>query len=178
MKKDDAFFCALCEKYYANIYKYLYIALDDKDLACDTVQEVFMNAYKNIELLNTHPNPAGYLFKTAKNLVGSHKREIYKRLLKETSIDNENMYIHDTKSDIDTVIDAKINEYEYIDEALSCLSEEKLELYRLYYIEKRTMKDIAAETGIGYTALRMKYVRLRREIKDNVKRIAEEKFVT
>lgn len=40
------------------------------------------------------------------------------------------------------------------------------------------MRDIAAKLGIDYAALRMKYVRLRREIRERVKKLAEEKFVT
>lgn len=40
------------------------------------------------------------------------------------------------------------------------------------------MKEIAQKLGIEYTALRMKYVRLRKEIKELVKELAENNFVT
>ena len=178
MKSRDDFFNELCSLYYADVYKYICICVGDRDTACDIVQDTFMTVYKNTGRLLRHENPGGYIFKTAKNIIGSYKRELYKRLINETRIDDAQAYLPDTETDIETELDRAVNEYEYVDEVLESLDEDKRRLYELYYIHKLPMKDIAAKLGIDYAALRMKYVRLRREIRERVKKLAEEKFVT
>ncbi|MDO5388264.1 MAG: hypothetical protein Q4F63_03435, partial [Clostridia bacterium] len=75
-------------------------------------------------------------------------------------------------------INSEINEYEYLTEILSSLSDDKKDLYKWYYVDNIPMKEIAEREGIEYTALRMKYVRLRKEIKEKVREISENKFVT
>ena len=73
--------------------------------------------------------------------------------------------------------DEKIQEEDYIDEVISSISEEKQKLYRMYYIEGKTHKEIAARLGVSEVSLRMKYVRLRREIKQIVSEIAKKNFI-
>lgn len=88
------------------------------------------------------------------------------------------MDIRDLSTSIENSLNAEINEYEYITDIIDSLSDDKKRLYKMYYIEKKSMKEIAASEGIEYTALRMKYVRLRKEIKNKVKEFAENNFVT
>ena len=56
------------------------------------------------------------------------------------------------------------------------LTEDKKKLYIMYYIKNKTMEEIAKELGISYSAVRMRYVRLRKEIKALVQEFAEENF--
>jgi RNA polymerase sigma-70 factor (ECF subfamily) len=75
------------------------------------------------------------------------------------------------------IYDSKIDESQYVDNVILMLSEEKQQLYRFYYIENKTYKEIAKILNVNQASLRMKYVRLRREIKKLTHYIAKEKFV-
>lgn len=178
VNKYDTFFDDICRNYYNDIYKYLVFTLRDEDKAKDLVQDTFVVVYKNIEKVYNHENYGGYIFKTAQNLAKNYKKQLYKRLLNEVSMDEKIMEIEDYRSTIENSLNSEINEYEYITDIIDLLSEDKQKFYRMYYIEKKSMKEISEKEGIGYTALRMKYVRLRKEIKAIVKKLSENNFVT
>ncbi len=169
---DNELFEKLCARYYKNILRYAMFSVKDEDMAHDIVQEVFIVVYKKLDKLKNHPNVGGFIYQTAKNIINEHKRKLYARLIREVKADNE----YAGSSTIEKEIDSRIDEYEYITDIISQLSDEKYKLYKLYYIEGMPMDKIADKLGIEYTALRMRYVRLRREIKEMVRRLADEKF--
>ena len=174
----DSFFEDICRKNYNNIYKYAYFSLKNKAAAEDITQDTFVHVYKNIKKIHKHDNPVGYIFRTAQNFIKNYKKQLYRRIAMEQQADERFEDINDVGSGIDSVLDAEINEYEYIIYVIGSLSEEKRRLYDMYYVENRSMKEISDELGISYAALRMKYVRLRKEIKDRVRETAEKYFVT
>lgn len=178
MDKYDNFFEDICSKYYKDVLKYLNFVIKDNDAANDIVQETFIVVYNNIKKVYTHKNIGGFIFKTAQNLAKNYKKQLYKKLVKEIYIDENIMQIQDSKGTIENLIDSDINEWDYITDILDYLSYDKRKLYKMYYIDHKSMKDISNELNFEYAALRMKYVRLRREIKELVKNLAEEKFVT
>lgn len=176
-KKEDIFFNNLCESYYEKILRYLYGVLGDESAARDCTQEVFLTACQKCNVLIQHPNPGGFLFQTAKNLGKKERRQSFSQMLREQVGDNEIDQIPDWNTSIETVLDRQVNEQEYVDVVLSQLTEEKRNLYNLYYVSKNSMADIARILDIEETALRMRYVRLRREIRDITNQIAEQYFL-
>lgn len=178
MSRYDAFFEDICEKYYKDVYKYIVFTLKDREISNDIVQDTFIVVYKNIEKVYKHKNPGGFVFRTAQNLVKNYKKELYKRLTREVNIDEGVTNIQDINTSIENTLNSEIDEYEYITDIINQLSDEKKKLYEMYYVEKKSMKEISESEGIEYTALRMKYVRLRKEIKNKVKEFAENNFVT
>ena len=58
-----------------------------------------------------------------------------------------------------------VNECCYQDQVVRKLQPEEQELYRKYYIDKRSMRSIARELEISEPAVRMKYMRIRRKIR-------------
>lgn len=178
MNKYDCFFTEICEKYYKDVFRYLVFTLKNEDMANDAIQDAFVVVYKNIKKVYNHENPGGYVFRTAQNIAKNYKKVLYKRLIKEINIDDQVVNIQDYRADIESNMDSNIDEYEYITEIIDSLSDEKKWLYKMYYVEHKPMKEIAAVMNIEYTALRMKYVRLRKEIKEKVRELAEKYFVT
>jgi len=172
----EEFFNDICKTYYEKILKYVYFNINDEDVANDITQDVFLVVYKKIDILYKHSNIGGFIFKTAKNIVKKYKREMYLKLINEIYQEDKMCNIADKSCNIDAVIDNEINEYDFIFDVIGNLSEEKRKLYDLYYINKKPMKQISKETGINYSALKMRYTRLRKEIQSIVKKIAEEKF--
>lgn len=178
MNKYDAFFTEICQKYYKDVFKYLVFTLKNEDRANDALQDTFITVYKNIKKVYVHQNQGGYVFKTAQNIAKNYKKELYKRLSREVNIDEGIIELRDYNSDIEKAMDSDINEYDYITDIIESLNNDEIKLYNMYYVENKPMKEIAIDLGIEYTALRMKYVRLRRKIKEKVKEVAEKYFVT
>jgi RNA polymerase sigma-70 factor (ECF subfamily) len=166
--------------YYEKVLRYLYSVLNDKTRAKDCVQDVFLIACRKADILRSHPNPGGFLFQTAKNLAHKSRREGFRQMLNElqieAAVDALTTKLADANADIDKALDEKINESDYIETVLGRLSDDKRRLYTLYYISKRTMAEIAAILGAEEPATRMRYVRLRREIKNIITEVAEQNF--
>lgn len=175
----DKFFVTLCERYHSKILKYLYYSIGNIEDAKDLTQEVFVIAYNRIEELQNHENIGGFIYQTAKFLAANFKRKALKKNLKETSI---NMEIGNKESDLYErlimIYDSEIDESKYVNNVLSMLSKEKQQLYKLYYIQNKSYKEISKILNVNEASLRMRYMRLRREIKKITHHVAEEKFVT
>lgn len=176
---NSAFFDDLCVSYYTKILRYCYAKLNNENSAHDCTQDVFLIALQKISILQQHPNPGGFLFQTAKNIVKEKQRHAFQQMMTEAEIhDNEADDFSDLLQSLENISDKQIDETPYVQCALSQLSEEKRFLYSLYYIEKKSMKEIACILGAEEAATRMRYVRLRREIRSIVSNIAEEYFIS
>ncbi|WP_455543423.1 RNA polymerase sigma factor [Intestinibacter sp.] len=170
MNKYDKFFHDLCKENYEKIFKYILIMIHDKNIAEDIVQEVFLIAYEKKKIIFSYENKSAFLYKVSKNLTNEYLRKNKKCKILEL---NENNIVDD--EDLCDLIyhekDKKIDEQQYIDKVINELPKDKQELYQLYYIDKIPMKDIAKELDLNETTIRMRFVRLRKDIKNKVKNI-------
>lgn len=66
-EKNLYFFQSLYEMFEQRIMNYLISHFHDQDIAEEAFQETFITAYMNLEMLQNHPNPGGWLMTTAKN---------------------------------------------------------------------------------------------------------------
>jgi RNA polymerase sigma-70 factor (ECF subfamily) len=82
----------------------------------------------------------------------------------------------DDKSSVLYALDSRHDETQYIETVLDKLTEEKRRLYSLYYLEKKSMAEIAGMFGAEEPAVRMRYVRLRRELRQIIREVADECF--
>ena len=69
------------ERFYLNtkniLYNYLYHHIKDCSELEDIAQETYLVALEQWEMLREHPNPAGWLILTAKNLCYNYERHVY-----------------------------------------------------------------------------------------------------
>lgn len=177
-KQEQQFFESLCEIYYEKILRYLYAVLEDEAAARDCTQDVFLTACQKAALLLQHPNPGGFLFQTAKNLAKKIRRESFRRMVTDVALEDMDTEPQDSDADIERMIDGEIDEQEYIEAVLAQLSPEKRTLYTLYYVNRNSMGQIANMLHLEEPALRMRYVRLRREIRAIAAQVAEQYFIS
>lgn len=170
MNKYDKFFHNLCKENYKQIFKYILVMIHDKSVAEDIVQEVFLIAYEKRTVIFSYENKRAFLYKVSKNLTNEYIRKNQKCKIVEL---NENNIV-DEEDLCDLIChkeDEKIDEQKYIADVIDELPEDKKELYHLYYIDKVPMKNIAKELNLNEATLRMRFVRLRKDIKNKVKNI-------
>lgn len=177
-KNKNRLFVELCQDYHEKVLKYLYYAIRDLEDAKDLTQEVFTLVYHRIDEVANHPNKAGFIFQTAKYTATNFKRKASKKALMEYPLEPELISAtSDAYDELQNHYDQEIDEDCYVPSVLAALSVEKQALYRLHYIEKKSYREIAQSLGITEVNLRMKYVRLRKEIKHIVQSVAKENFI-
>ncbi len=163
-------FDELCQENYSKIYKYIFGMSGSKETTEDLIQEVFTVAYEKGEAFINHEKPLAFLYRTARNLTLTHlKRQ--KAYILEPLPDNISNNETDLYDKILMEQDMKIDETAYTQQVLSCLKTNQHELYKQRYIERKSIKEIANDQGISEIAIRMRLVRLRREVQGIVKKL-------
>lgn len=153
----------ICKENYAKIYNYVLAKTGKKEAAEDITQETFYIAYQNKDSFLKHENPIAFLYLTAKNLICEYFRKVKKEIpceTVETGAEDKDIF-----EQICSQNEQTIDEGFYCEQILSKLNESEQTLYRKYYIDKENMSQIASELGIKETAVRMKYVRIRKKVR-------------
>lgn len=160
-------FKSLYDTYYIDVARYVQYMLNNKGVsvsdADDIVQEVFLEAYTNLESLSTHTNPKAWLIKTAKfkcyNLIRG------KRLWQQQELFDDNKLADETV-DIESLVLA-VNSYDYnkiLEQIKGELSIEDYLLYEQVYQQRIPQVQLAKYYHISYDALRMRVCRVRKLI--------------
>lgn len=156
----------ICRDNYARIYNYILAKTGVKEAAEDITQDVFLIAWQKGDAFLRHEKPVAFLYTTAANLVLAYFREARKSAAKEKAYEEskasatgrdafEELCLHRSDS---------VREESCLKQVLSGLKPKERDLYRKYYIEKKPMKTIAREFQMSETAIRMKYVRIRKKV--------------
>lgn len=163
-------FKQLCQENYARIYNYIFAMVKDSFLAEDLTQEVFTTAFLKGDIFLKHESPPAFLYRTAKLKVLEAFREKGRGEVAELNEDAAGIDVEPLQV-LMREKDRQIDETQFVPKVMGRLSKNQLDLYQRYYIEKKPMKQIAKELGIKEAALKMRYVRLRRDVKKIVKEI-------
>lgn len=156
----------LCKEHYAKIYNYVLAKTANREAAEDITQEVFFIACRSGTDFLQHEKPLAFLYVTAKNLAFEYFRQLkkvtpYKQ--SETADGNTDIFEQLCKEKTET-----IDEDLYKEQVLQALSPSEQRLYQKYYIDKMSMSEIAREFGMKETAIRMKYVRIRKKVRNTI----------
>jgi len=157
LKKDNdaSFLEKLYIENYPLVYKLVVRSLKQYGFlhndAPDIVQDVFVLAAKRIDVLKAHPNPAGWLIKTAQYMCmnyasacARHGEQLFETLDRKADHD-------DAISEIDTMVSLE-----------QMLKPEEYALLKAYYIEKRPTEEICRDTGFTPNLLRVRMHRLKK----------------
>lgn len=167
---NDAFLNKLYHEYYTAIFSYCAAMLDgDEEDAADCTNAVFEQAKKSISTLQTHPNVIGWLKVTAQYRVKRALRKRGKKHKKEVYIDDASeryidalQYVHDFEEESYNEIDIEKTK----DLVLGKLTQEEYKLYTLRFVNKLTIKEVAAAISLSESATRMRLIKLELKIKE------------
>lgn len=162
---EKQFICDKLAENYADLLKYATYKLGGDEGAADgCIQDMLLIALDNARLVSRHKNIEGWFFKTLNNMI---KRCFKAQNSKYSFIDIENaisLLPYELPSfDEPDMSDADIKRIK--DDCLSELSESELELYSLFYVEKKTSKEIAEKLNVSDQAVRMRLSRLREKLR-------------
>lgn len=130
----------------------------------DEVYTEFSNAVKSGRLITY---PEAWIYKTANNIISQKFRNLVKENKKHISYDANESILNEIAVNIDfddvIVSDEKIEVL--ADEITEMLSEDEKRILELYYEDKLSMRQIAAELNKSESAVKQKHFRLVRKIK-------------
>ncbi len=165
-KADPGKFAPLYEKYYKQIFNYVYQRLEDKDAAFDVTGQVFLKALSNLNRYQFKGVPfASWLYRIAHNEVmqlfrtQKDKRAINADIgdLRFICEENETPFFEEYIPAIKTLIQQ--------------LAEDDLQLVELRYFEKRPFKEIADILDITEVNAKVRMYRVIEKLKKSLSKL-------
>lgn len=150
---------------YLPLIKYCNVRMGDARVSADDcVQEAFLVYYNRMLSGEEIENPRAYLYRTADNFLKRAVEE-YARSLKHTVPLEEAV-----EKCADTLpFDLENTDYDALaQKLLDTLSEQEQQFYKLKYIERLPLSDIAEKLEISPTAAAKRSSRLRQSIKEKL----------
>ena len=159
-KQNPEHFGPLYDKYYKQIFGYVYQRMDCKDTAFDLTSQVFLKALTNIEKYEYKGVPfASWLYRIAHS-------EVMQSFRTKKNLRTINADISDLRNICEEV------EHEYMEEYKSILMtviknlpEDDVQLIELRFFEKRAFKEIAEILSLTETNAKVKLYRILEKVK-------------
>lgn len=160
-QKDIKHFAPLYDKYYEPIFRYVYQRLDDKEVAFDITQQVFLKAINNLSKYEYRGFPfSSWLYRIAFSAINDVFRA--QKAQRTINIESANIY-----SIIEELEENKIDTYH--DKIVAIISkeldEDELQLIEMRFFEKRAFKEIAEILDITENNAKVKTYRILDKLK-------------
>lgn len=164
-KKDPGRFGPIYDKYYEQIFRFVYQRLDDKDIAFDATQQVFMKAINNLPKYEFRGVPfASWLYRIASSEVNDLFRK--EKAQRTVNIDSVSVY-----TIIEEIEESKIDKYH--DKIVQIIGEEleedELQLIEMRFFEKRSFKEIGEILDITENNAKVRTYRILEKLKKAIK---------
>ena len=153
-KKKPAYFAPLYEKYFDQIFIFIFKKTRNEELTGDLTSQVFLKALLNINKYEDRGYPfSSWLYMIASNEVNLHYRKIKKN--NEIEIQEKDVvHLLDEFKSMNT-----IEHQEKLIDAMNKLSEKDTEIIDLRYFEKKSFKEIGEILQISHGAAKIKLYR-------------------
>lgn len=164
-KKKPENFAPLYDKYYEQIFRYIYQRVDDKDAAFDATQQVFLKAMNNLSKYEFRGVPfASWLYRIAFSEVNNLFR--LQKCVRTVNIDSTSVY-----TIIEELQETKIEKYhdKIVEIIAEQLEENELQLIEMRFFEKRSFKEIAEILEITENNAKVKTYRILDKLKKVIK---------
>ncbi len=162
-KKSPAKFEALYNTYYERIFRFAYQRVDEKEVAFDITQQVFMKAMVNLKTYEYRGLPfSAWLYRIAQN-------ELNQLFRKNSAHRSVNIDETDLRHMVDEMQADALEEYsKKLPDVISELDEEDLQLVEMRFFEKRAFREIADILDITENNAKVKLYRILDKMKEKL----------
>ncbi len=159
-KQNPEHFGPLYDKYYKQIFGYVYQRMEDKETAFDLTAQVFLKALTNIEKYEYKGVPfASWLYRIAHS-------EVMQLFRTKKNLKTVNADISDLRNICEEVEEEYMEQYKGIlMTVIKELPEDDLQLVEMRFFEKRPFKEIAEILNITETNAKVKLYRILERVK-------------
>ncbi len=144
---------------YAALHKYIRKMGVSEIEAEDIAQEAYCKAYGCRDKLRCHPNPTGWLYKTAYYIQRNQSRRMENHTISLELV---------READLKSVIRCGYESVEFAILIKEVLSEKDRELIYKYYLEGYKGAEIAMQMGISEENFRVKMSRIRKKMRTGI----------
>ena len=159
---DVEVYAVLVDRYRDRLYRFAVNMLGDRDDAEEAVQDAFVRGFRALASCRDPNRFDGWLFRILVNRCRTHGARRRRRAM---------TFVEDTTA-LDQVPSRETSPEE-LDEwstavtlALAALPTEQREAFLLKYVEERSYDEMAAVTGVGVSALKMRVKRAAARLRD------------
>jgi RNA polymerase sigma-70 factor, ECF subfamily len=166
-KTDPNRFSALYEKYYKQIFLFVYRRIDDEDLSADLTSQVFLKAILNLPKYQYKGVPfSAWLYRIASNEVNQHFRET--KLTRVISIEEDGLsrLVGELREETE-----ERDQEDIIMASLNYLTKEEVQYLELRFFENKSFREIGYILLITENNAKVKTYR----IIDKIKKMIREK---
>lgn len=163
-KKDPARFGPLYDKYFEQIFRFIYQRVDDKEHAFDATQQTFLKALNNLHKYEFRGVPfASWLYRIASSEVNN----LFRAEKAQRTVNIESVSVYHI---IEEIQESKIDAYhDKIVGIISELPEEELQLIEMRFFEKRAFKEIGEILNMTENNAKVKTYRILDKLKKMIK---------
>lgn len=165
-KQNPEHFGPLYDKYYKQIFGYVYQRMDCKESAFDLTSQVFLKALTNIEKYEYKGVPfASWLYRIAHS-------EVMQSFRTKKNLRTINADISDLRNICEEVEQEYMEEYKSVlMTVIKNLPEDDVQLIELRFFEKRPFKEIAEILNLTETNAKVKLYRILEKVKKTLTNI-------
>jgi RNA polymerase sigma-70 factor (ECF subfamily) len=170
---DSSAFGQLVTRYQDRLYNSMLHLAGSPDLACDAVQDAFVQAYVKLDTFGRQSAFYTWLYRIAFNLAVSHRRREKPAL----SVDHARDALGQEPLDRELAPEARLEEQEralQVRAALARLSDEHRAILVLREIDGHTYEEIAEILDVPLGTIRSRLHRARLQLRDELKCILHE----
>lgn len=159
-----AVFVESCTQYYDSIYRFFLAVLGSEHDAKDCTQETFKRYYEHIAVGDKIENHKAYLYKIAKNIYMERQRKaaLWDKMI-ASQTDAEKIRTALSTHDLLEIEHVENNMSAIVTNILESLDQAEKKLYVDFFIDKKTIKQIAYENHFSpsYTGKKIKALQKR-----------------
>ncbi|MFN6039158.1 MAG: RNA polymerase sigma factor, partial [Bacteroidota bacterium] len=159
-KNDPRFFAPIYNRYYKQIFSYVFQRMQDKEIASDVTAQVFLKALSNLHRYEFKGVPfASWLYRIAQS-------EVYQNFRDRKNTKTVNVDIGDLRFVFEEIEESIYEDYTpLVMKLVRELPEKDLKMVEMRFFEKRPFKEIADEFGITENNAKVRLYRLLEKIK-------------
>jgi len=162
-KEDPRGFEPLYNKYYEQIFRYIYQRMDDKELAFDVTSQVFLKALNNIHRYEYRGVPfASWLYRIAKSELYQSFRDKKAR----RTVNVESMHIFEMIEDWEE--DKTEENRKILLDAIKTLKEDEVQMVEMRFFEKRSFREIGEILEITENNAKVKAYRVIKKLRKHL----------
>ncbi|MCB9223001.1 MAG: RNA polymerase sigma factor [Crocinitomicaceae bacterium] len=161
-KKDPRAFSALYEKYFEQIYIFIFKRLQDEEIAGDVCQDAMLKAWANLGKYEDRGFPfSAWLYRIASNEVNL----FFRAQKKMVTVEIADTHVKTMMTELEIGISESESDQDKLLKVLSNLSPEHAEIVELRFFLQYSFKDIADFYGITEANAKMRLYRILEKIK-------------
>lgn len=161
--QDRAMFRPLYERYFDQVFRFVFRRTADEALTADLSSQVFLKAMQRLDSYSFQGVPfSAWLFRIASNEIGQHYRNVQKNRV----VSAEDIHLGQLAEEMEEEDGAR--KYEALLGALGELEPEDMALVEMRFFEERPFKEIADILGISEANAKMRTYRILERMKRNI----------